>query len=119
MHLFLVFFIDGSGEHHKESEEDVEIVRFVDLLVYFCQELAKDVGTGLVVQFFSLVEFGLLFLRIEIHVDLVKVAAHVDLFQTPIVLVPLYVSHEVAQPVNAVGSDVLGVAVTVVYLLLK
>ena len=111
--------VDRVGEHDQEDEDDVKVVGFVHALVDLCQEFAEDVGAGLLVDVLALVVLGLLLLRVEVDVGLVEGAPHVGLLQGPVVPKAFNVGHEIAETVDAVGGNVLGVTVAVVDLFLS
>jgi hypothetical protein len=110
----VVVFLDGPCEHHEEGEENVEVVWLGQSLIDFCQKLAEDVGTGLIIYFFGLVVFGLLLLGVEVDIYLVEIAFHVDFLEGAVVLPLLGIGDKVTQPIDAVGRDVFGITVTIV-----
>ena len=119
--LFLkvtALLVDGITEHHEENEEQVEVVGLI-LLLDFRQELAEHIGACLFIDLFVLVELGLELVGHKGEENLIEVATSVYFLEGSIVLEPLHVSHEIAEPVDAVGRYVLRVAVAVVHLLLN
>lgn len=117
--IFGIVFIDGSSKHHEEGKQNVEVVGLSKALIDFCQKLAEDVGTSLIIDLFRFIVFGLLLLRIEIDVDLVEVTFHVYLFECSIVVPLLGICDKIAKPVDAIGGNIFSVTVTVVHFFLS
>jgi DNA-binding XRE family transcriptional regulator len=82
--------------------------------VDLCQKLTKYVGACLLVDLFIFVVFWFLLLRVEVHVNIVKLTFCVNFLESAVVLPLLNVAYEIAQSVNAIGSDVFCITVTVV-----
>lgn len=112
-------FVDGFSKHHKKDEEDVKIVWFIHSFMNFCKQLAKDISTSLLIYFFVLVILRFLFLRVEVDVNIVKITLCVYFLESTVIFPFLNITNKVTKPVNAIGSNILSITVTVVYLFLS
>lgn len=114
-----MLFIDRSCQHHEKGKENIKVVRLGKPLVDLCQKLAKDIGTSFIINFFCFIVLRLLFLGIEVNIDLIEIALHVDLLKGAIIFPFFSIGDEVAQSVDAIGGNVFSIAITIVHLFLN
>lgn len=87
---------------------------FIDL----SKQLTENISTCLIINFFIFIVFWFLLLRIKVHINFVKIASHIDLFESSIILKSLHICYKITQSINTIGWNIFRIAVTVIYFFL-
>jgi len=106
---------------HKKHDNYINVVGLIQSLIDFSNYLAEDIIAVLLVQVFPFVIPRLLLLGIKVYVNVVKGVFHVQfLYSSGKVFIRLLkICNKVTEPVDTIGGNIVGIALTVIKLLLR
>lgn len=111
---FCKLLVNGSSQHHEESEKNVKIIRLGQPFIDLRKELAKDIGKCLIVKLLRFIILRLLLLRIEVNIDLIKFAFHINLFEGAVIVPSIGIGYKIAKPIDTIGGNIFGIAIAVI-----